>query len=234
MERPLLVFISSVIAGLTAERQAVEAAIRAIPLSRPWRFESAPASSLPLAESYLSQVHACDIFVLLLGTIITDPVRREVEVAQAADKPLLVFLNASVPADVTAYAQSLGVKYATFQNAADLPAKVAEAVGDELIAGYRRHGVPRMDLTPIGDFMDDLAQGLLQVGGTVQVGRDQIVQGDIVLRDKIEQQINIAGGTYVEGDYVAGPDSVSPEDLLVAYYRCVAAECSLPAAGRDR
>ena len=40
MENPL-VFISSVISGMAAERQAAEAAIRAIPLSRPWRFESA-------------------------------------------------------------------------------------------------------------------------------------------------------------------------------------------------
>ena len=101
MENPLLVFISSVIADMRAEREAAEAAIRAIPLSRPWVFEHSPASALPLAESYLSKVRECDIFVLLLGATLTDPVKREVETAQAAGKPLLVFLSASAPADVT-------------------------------------------------------------------------------------------------------------------------------------
>ena len=173
MENPLLVFISSVIADMRAEREAAEAAIRAIPLSRPWVFEHSPASALPLAESYLRKVRECDIFVLLLGATLTDPVKQEVETAQAAGKPLLVFLGASAPADVTAYAQSLGVKYATYQDAADLAAKVAEAVGDELITGYRRYRVPRADLTPIGDFLDGLAQGVVQIGGAVQVGRDQ-------------------------------------------------------------
>ena len=101
MENPLLVFISSVIAGMRAEREAAEAAIRAIPLSRPWVFEHSPASALPLAESYLRKVRECDIFVLLLGATLTDPVKQEVKTAQAAGKPLLVFLGASAPADVT-------------------------------------------------------------------------------------------------------------------------------------
>ena len=94
MENPLLVFISSVIADMRAEREAAEAAIRAIPLSRPWVFEHSPASALPLVESYLRKVRECDIFVLLMGAIVTDPVKREVETAQAAGKPLLVFLSA--------------------------------------------------------------------------------------------------------------------------------------------
>ena len=39
MENSLLIFISSVIAGMAAEREAAEAAIRAIPLTRPWLVE---------------------------------------------------------------------------------------------------------------------------------------------------------------------------------------------------
>ena len=116
-------------------------------------------------------MRACDIFVLLLGATVTDPVKQEVKTAQDAGKPLLVFLNAAAPADVTAYAQSLGVKYATYLDAADLRAKVVEAVGDELITGYRRHGVARGDLTPIGDFLDKLAQGQVKI----EVGGDQII-----------------------------------------------------------
>ena len=108
MENPLLVFISSVIADMRAEREAAEAAIRAIPLSRPWVFEHSPASALPLVESYLRKVRECDIFVLLLGGTITDPVKQEVETAQAAGKPLLVFLGAGAPADVTSLRPVVG------------------------------------------------------------------------------------------------------------------------------
>ena len=192
MENPLVVFISSVISSMAAERQAAEAAIQAIPLSRAWRFESSPASSLPLAESYLSKVRACDIFVLLLGDKVTDPVKAEAQTAQEAGKPRLVFLSDGAPADVVSYAQSLGLKYAPYPDAADLATQVAEAVGDELITGYRRHDLPRAELAPVLDFMDKLAQGVVQIGGGgVQVGRDQTVQGDSVLRNKVERQINV-------------------------------------------
>lgn len=227
MEQPLLVFISSVFAGMAAERQAAEAAIRAIPLSRSWVFEHSPGSSLPLIESYLRKVRECDIFVLLLGATVTDPVKREVKTAQAAGKPLLVFLGASAPAAVTAYARTLGVKYATYGDAADLAAKVAEAVGDELIIGYRRYRVPPGDLGSLGDFLGRLEQGVVQISwGGVQVGRDQVVQGDLVLGDKIGRQINTSGGPYYEGPVTINPETDAPEDLLRAYYRCLAAECS--------
>jgi len=171
MENPLLVFISSVISSMAAERQAAQAAIQAIPLSRPWLFEFSPASSLPLAESYLSQVRACDIFVLLLSTQATDPVKLEVTTAQQTGKPMLVFLAEQAPSDVAAYARSLGVKCATYRDASDLAAKVAEAVGDELITGYRRHNLPRSELGSVGNFLDRLAQGQAKI----EIGGDQVV-----------------------------------------------------------
>ena len=194
MENSLLVFISSVIAGMAAERQAAEAAIRAIPLSRPWVFEHSPASSLPLEESYLSKVRACDIFVLLVGSIVTDPVKQEVKTAQAVDKPLLVFLSASASADVVSYARSLGVKHATYQDPTDLAVKVSEAVGDELITGYRGHGVPRGDLPPILDFLDKLAQRQVNI----VVGGDQIITtGAVATRGSA---VSTGGGVAFVGD----------------------------------
>ena len=116
MENSLIVFISSVIVGMEAERQAAQTAAQAIPVTRPWLFEYSPASSLPLAESYLSKVRTCDIFVLLLGDTVTDPVKLEMETAQGADKPLLVFLDAGAPQPVVDSARSLGVKYAIFDS----------------------------------------------------------------------------------------------------------------------
>jgi hypothetical protein len=194
MENALLVFISSVIAGMAAERQASQAAIRALPLSRPWLFEFSPASSLPLAESYLSQVRACDLFVLLLGAQASDPVKLEVTTAQQTGKPLLVFLTEQAPSDVTAYARSLGVKYATYRDAADLAAKVAEAVGDELITGYRRHRLAHADLGSIGEFLDKLTQGQAEI----EIGGDQIVTtGPVATHGSA---ISTGGGVAVAGN----------------------------------
>ncbi len=179
MEISLVVFVSSVIAGLEAERQAVRAALQTIPLTRPWVFEFSPASSLPLAESYLSQVRRCDIFLLLLGDRVTDPVKAEVETAQAAGKPLLVFVGQGAPSQVVEYAQSLGVKYATFGSPEQLAAQAAEATADELITGYRRHQVPRSDLGALGAFLDRAAAGELHI----DVGGDLIVAQGPVAKD---------------------------------------------------
>jgi hypothetical protein len=209
METPLCVFISSVIAGMAAEREAAEAAIRAIPISRPWLFEHSPASSLPLAESYLSKVRACDIFVLLLRDTVTDPVRAEVRRAQGAGKPMLVFLGEKAPADLVAWAQSLGVKYARFRDPDDLAARVAEAVGDELITGYRRHQVPRSDLAPIVAFLDRVAEAGVRIdtrgdriestgpvanrGSAVSTGSGVAVAGDgnVVITGKVDRDVNV-------------------------------------------
>jgi len=199
MEHPLTVFISSVIAGLADERRAAQSAIQAIPLTRAWLFEFSPASSLPLAESYLSKVRGCDVFVLLLGDKITDPVKAEVAAAQAAGKPRLIFLAAAAPADVVAYAQSLGVKYAGFADADQLAAQVAEAVGDELIRGYREHQVTRADLPPIIEFLEKLAQTRqrIEVGGVLIEGD---VQGDLTIEGDGKRVTH--AGVYIENQTV--------------------------------
>ena len=194
MEHPLLVFISSVISGMAAERQAAQAAIRAIPLTRPWLFEFSGASSLPLDESYLRKVRECDILVLLLGDRVTDPVEAEVQTDQDNGKPLLVFLYDGAPADVVTKAQSLGVKYAPYRDAADLAQKVAEAVADELITGYRRHSLPRADLGALGDFLD----GLTQAQARIKVGGDQIVTTGPVATGG--STISTGGGTALVGN----------------------------------
>jgi hypothetical protein len=194
METPLCVFISSVIAGMSAQREAAKAAIRAIPISRPWLFERSPASSLPLAESYLSKVRACDIFVLLLRETVTDPVRAEARIARGSGKPVLVFVDEKAPADVVAWAQSLGVKYARFRDPADLGRQVAEAVGDELITGYRRHRIPPGEVGALGDFLEALARKSTQMG----IGGDQIISsGSVASRGSA---ISTGGGVAIAGD----------------------------------
>jgi len=209
MESPLLVFISSVIAGMAAERQAAQDAIRAIPLARPWLFEFSSASSLPLAESYLRKVRECDIFVLLLGQAVTDPVKEEARMAREAGKPRLIFLDAAATPEVVRYARSLGEKYATYTDAGDLAAKVAEAVGDELIRGYRDHRLSRGDLPPIIEFLEKMANGTVRIDGSVIGG-----------------SVDNRGGIFVGRDFTVtvAPDA-APVDLLRAYYTSLEKEC---------
>jgi Domain of unknown function (DUF4062) len=78
MRDQLVIFISSSIREFGAEREAIRRAIeKRIPLSRAWTFESAPADSDSLQESYLKHVRDCDIFVLLVGSDVSDPVVQE-------------------------------------------------------------------------------------------------------------------------------------------------------------
>ncbi|MCX6030886.1 MAG: SUMF1/EgtB/PvdO family nonheme iron enzyme [Chloroflexi bacterium] len=233
MEQPLTVFISSVISGMEAERAAARAAIQTIPLTRPWLFEFSPASSLPLDESYLGKVRGCDIFVLLLGDKITAPVKAEVATAQAAGKPLLAFLAASAPAEVAAYAPSLGVKYASFANPDQLAAQVAEAVGDELITGYRRHGVPRTELGSIGEFLERLAQGTIQISigdrvaatarrsAAIGGSAGQVITGDENIAAGGSVIIAEAGATVVIGEAPVTMTAVDRRTALGRYLQHV-------------
>jgi len=55
-------------------------------------------------------------------------------------------------------------------------------------------------------------------GGGVQVGRDQTIQGDLVLGDKIGRQVNTGGGAYIEGDVrTGGGDFIGRDQLLSSY-----------------
>jgi formylglycine-generating enzyme required for sulfatase activity len=211
VENELLVFVSSAISGMEAERAAVKAAVEAIPLTRPWLFEFSSASSLPLEESYLSQVRRCDIFVLLLGHRVSEPVKLEVQTATDEAKPRLVFLSASAPGEVVSYAQSLDVKYATYADPDDLAAKVAEAVGQELIRGFRSHGVPPADLGALGAFLGRLAAGDMRIS---IVGGDQITTtGPVATHGSViatGRSVGVAGddNTFMTGD--VGGDFLAP------------------------
>jgi len=90
----LTIFISSMIGPLWDERAAVEEAISTgIPLARTWVFERAPASSEAITESYLARVRERDIYLLILGRDISDPVKAEYQTAVECDKPRLCFVQ---------------------------------------------------------------------------------------------------------------------------------------------
>jgi hypothetical protein len=124
--------------GMEEEREAADRAIRSIDFSRPWRFESAPASSQTLEESYLSKVRTCDIFVLILGAQYSEPVRNEYAVAVEAGKPVLAFVRAGErSAEQEEFLSTIGTKYGVYESAADLQHRLHAAVADEVVRRYR-------------------------------------------------------------------------------------------------
>ena len=137
-EPPLLVFVSSVIRDMEEERQAVDRAVRSIPITRPWRFEATPASTQDVVESYLSKVRECDIFILLIGDVDSDAVRREYQVALNANKPVLAFVrDIEHPPELHALVRSIRTKYAMYSGLDDLCYSVRVAVADEVVRRYR-------------------------------------------------------------------------------------------------
>jgi len=160
MENELLVFLSSPIAKLLAERRAVSEALAAIPLTRPWAFECTPASADPLEESYLDKVGECDLFILLLGQNITDPVHKEWQTALVTAKPRLVFLKKCHRSlEAQTFVEAIDVKWVEFATTDELRRQVQEAVTDELIKGYRRYRLRPRDLGPLGEFLEWLEGG---------------------------------------------------------------------------
>lgn len=90
-ERPLQVFISSVIEGLTNARACVADVARELNM-HPWVFEQTPAHSGGLETSYLEQVEQSEFVIWLEAGRTTEPVEREVRRAVASPRTrLLVF-----------------------------------------------------------------------------------------------------------------------------------------------
>jgi ribosomal protein S18 acetylase RimI-like enzyme len=143
-EDRLLVFISSVmrkeLEDLQAERDACVGAIESLPLTRSWAFEHSTASPDPARSTYIAKVDACDIFLIILGVEITDPVEDEYDRAVEKGKRRLVFLKRT-----TEKSQRLAkwieerqdITYVYFGDAQELADKVRAAVINELIRGYR-------------------------------------------------------------------------------------------------
>ncbi len=148
---PYRVFISSIMnratEDLIAEREAARAAVDHFgAVTTPWAFEAEPASPKPLLDFYINGVKSSDLFVLLVGAKMTEPVKAEFETARDHGKPMLVFSKV-VPArepDADRVLHSANVKYDTFRNATELQEKMRRSLGAHLltlIRGDRDHSV---------------------------------------------------------------------------------------------
>ena len=116
-ETPLLVFVSSLIDKMRRERDAVDRAVRSIPITQPWLFENTPASSQEVEESYLSKVRECNLFVLLLGYDYSAAVAREYQTAVETGRPILAFIQEGEKStEQNEFIRSLRTKYAFYSS----------------------------------------------------------------------------------------------------------------------
>jgi len=144
VEPPLQVFVSSLISELVEERQALRQAITGLGITKPWIFESTPASTQPLEESYLQKVRTCDFFVLLVNEKLSPAIEREYHEAIHYQRPILAFLkkeNEDQDQQRSSAAKTLieqiPTKWTTFRDPTDLAIKVRIAIADEIIRRVR-------------------------------------------------------------------------------------------------
>jgi hypothetical protein len=145
---PVKVFISSVKAGLEAERNALPGLIRAIG-HEPVRFEDFSAQPTPSREACLQAVADSDVYLLLLGPRYgyvfpetgQSATHDEWVEATRLGKRRLVFKQTGVDFEppqeefITMVGDyGTGVFYDGFENAVDLQAKVVQAIRDLVAA----------------------------------------------------------------------------------------------------
>jgi hypothetical protein len=234
VEEKLIVFISSRINDeMKRARQAVREAIEELPLTRPWLFEEAPAAADPLDESYLRWVGKCDLFILLLGEDITDPVRVEWETATQAGRPRLVFLKKGAQDEAAwQFAKGLNVKWKEYRTLAELKREVQAAVGDELIKGYRAYGVSDGERAGLQKHVRDLRAGDITIGGDVvygdKVGGDKVAGDKVVVTTHVR---DVRGGTVITAGrdvtYTAGIAGDDLSAVLAAFLQELEARTDL-------
>jgi len=144
---PYRVFISCIMNRLTedliAERESACAAVDHFkPVTTPWAFEHEPASPKSLLDFYIDGVKSSDVFVLVIGSRITPPVKAEFDTARDHGKPMLVFAKA-VPArepEADQLLHAANVKHDTFVNATELHEKLRRSLGEHLLTLIRGNG----------------------------------------------------------------------------------------------
>ena len=144
VEPPLLVFVSSCIEELSAERQVLRQTIAGLGITRPWIFEFTPATAQRLEESCLDRVRTSDFFVLLIDENISPAVEKEFETALQHNRPILAFLKKDKedkdrhrsPAAKALISRIPG-EWTTFSDPTDLALKARVAITDEIVRRVR-------------------------------------------------------------------------------------------------
>jgi len=197
VEPPLLVFVSSLIGELSAERQALRQTITGLGVTKPWVFESTPAAAQPLKEFYLDKVRTCDFFVLLIDENISPAVEKEFEIALQYNRPILAFLKKDKgdkdqhrsPA-AEALIGRIPTKWATFSDPTDLALKAFGAITDEIIRRVRNGliALPRAQVQRLEQTGNTLTRALLNLPPrryTRLIGREKGEEGIETILQKL-------------------------------------------------
>jgi hypothetical protein len=115
---------------LLSERMTVYKRVCGYDFLVPWAFERTPASSEDLQESYLRPVEECDLFILIIGAQVTEPVIAECLCAKELDKHILAFVkNVERRSQaVQLLLKQIDKKYAPFGSPEELSQQVKEAI----------------------------------------------------------------------------------------------------------
>ncbi len=140
------VFVSSVMGAedLSAERAVTLQVLESLqPVVEPWAFERAPASSKRLHDSYIDEVKNCDVFVLILGSVLTPAVQEEFETARDHGKALLVFPKnvSDRQPEAQALLGAIDAKYDRFLTTEELRGKLRVALGHEILRRTKGEGL---------------------------------------------------------------------------------------------
>ncbi|MGH9684138.1 MAG: DUF4062 domain-containing protein [Candidatus Acidiferrales bacterium] len=129
-----VVFVSSAIEEFREERRIAKVVIDSYPFLESWVFEQEGASAAPLEERYLQEVRNCSIFLVLLGQVVTKPVRKEFLEAKANGKRILVLLKQSdsMSDNVSQLICQADAKYGFFQDSSDFEGTLRQALNNEI------------------------------------------------------------------------------------------------------
>lgn len=185
------IFVSSIldpsVEDLRPERQMVREAVESFGFLKPWAFETAPASTESLDQSYLRHVEECDVFILILGAHVTPPVNAEWLRAKKLKKPTLVFVKsvAERDAEVDDVLDALNRKYASFNTIDGLKQSVKSALEQTLIIGIRSLST-RSAILSVKETLRELAErkSRVHVNPLVPTGL-----GDVFLVTDVDQDL---------------------------------------------
>lgn len=134
------VFISSVqnkvIEDLRAERAEVVRIVENYSPTVVWAFEHTPASDLSAEEHFLKGVRDCDLFLLVLGSQVTEAITKEYNEAVRTNKPIFAFvknIRRTRAAETLLKLVRGQSKYGTFNNTQDLAALVESSLDSFLL-----------------------------------------------------------------------------------------------------
>lgn len=142
MAKSLKVFVSCALDELSDERIALKEVLQNLPLTVNWEFDFTSVASGKVSDEYLERIWDCDVYAILVGRRVPEPVMREYETAIHAEKPCIALIHEETRApDAADFVRELGrakPRPRRFQDLEELVYQVRAGFADEFIKNYRR------------------------------------------------------------------------------------------------